>query len=308
MSRPVYVLIGGRGFMGGAYATHLRRAGHDVLIVGRDDGIDESTRGLLTSAPGRHCVVVDFAYTSVPNSSFSDPVRDFSDNLHNVLRHVEFAKQLPSATYVYVSSGGTVYGNSTAHAPIREDHRNVPLSPYGITKLACERYVLMYREVHGVDVRIVRPSNVYGPGQRPFRGQGIVATVLAQLLAGRRVQVYGDGSTVRDYLFIDDFCTALDVVIAAGGNGEIYNVGSSTGVSIAQLLDVMKGILDLTALDIERLPARPFDVRYNVLNSDKLMRLHHWRPNVRLDSGVARTAAWLRESQPSESRGLTSVG
>lgn len=291
-TRTAFLLIGGAGFMGSAFARHLEATGATVVTVGRGASLEDAAKALAARDPG-HCTVVDFAYTSVPNSSFEDPVGDYSDNLYNLLRHVEFVRSLPHATYIYISSGGTVYGNPDDAVPIDEAHRNVPLAPYGITKLACERYALMYQQVHGLDVKIVRPSNVYGPGQRPFRGQGIVSTMLARLMGGHGVRMFGDGSTVRDYLYVTDFCRALDDVIRFGRNGEIYNIGSGEGVDITGLLARMQTCLGKPTIEVERLPMRPFDVRYNVLDPRKLRTLNGWSPRVSLDDGLAQSAAWL---------------
>lgn len=296
--RPLHVLIGGGGFMGGAYAKFLVAAGLDVRLVLRGALADEAASGALLDSliESTHTsfVIVDFAYTSVPNSSFDDPVKDYSENLYNVLRHIDFARRLPHARYVYISSGGTVYGNVRAQQAISEAQQNVPLSPYGITKLACERYVLMHNEVHGIDATIVRPANVFGPGQKPFRGQGIVSTVAAKLLRGEPIQLYGAGLTVRDFLFVDDFCAALADIVAFGASGEIYNVGSQQGCSIVDLVAMIQTQLGLHEIEIETLPFRPFDVRFNVLETTKLRALNGWKPTVTVADGVAQTIAWLR--------------
>lgn len=297
-----HVLIGGAGFMGSAFDSHLRRNGRRTLVIGRGALHDEAGRDQLQRTlqqAGQDLVVVDFAYTSVPNTSFDDPIRDYSDNLYNLLRHVQFTLTLPRSRYVYVSSGGTIYGTASETATIDELHRTVPLSPYGITKLACERYALMYHEVHGLPVKIVRPSNVYGPGQKPFRGQGLVSTVAATLLAKRPVKVFGDGSTVRDYLHVDDFCAALDDVVEFGADGEIYNIGSGNGHDINELISAIGRQLRFDDFPIERLPFRPFDVRFNVLDATKMRSLNGWRPKVDLEAGLASSIAWLQSLEPS---------
>lgn len=296
-SEKCYIIIGAKGFIGAAVSGFLKKIGYQVFDVLRGEisgqQSDFAFLGNLNDYNGKQLVVIDFAYTSVPNSSFKDPIKDYSENLYNVIRHIEFVRQLPNAVYVYISSGGTVYGNACDHQPVLEDHANVPLSPYGITKLACERYVLMYKEVYNLNVRIVRPSNIYGPGQKPFRGQGLIATAIAKILQQEPIQVFGDGMQVRDYLYIDDFCRVISDIVDYGENGFIYNTGSGTGHTIIDILQHIGSILN-EPLEIEYLPFRPFDVRYNVLNSQKVHQLNNWMPNTTLQKGLLQTVEWIK--------------
>lgn len=296
--RPSFILIGAAGFIGSAFSKYLRHNSYQVFDVfrGQISGIESDFHFIaeLLQMEYKHLIVVDFAYTSVPNSSFKEPVRDYSENLYNVIRHLEFVKQLPHATYVYISSGGTVYGNSAENKPLDENHSNIPLSPYGITKLACEKYALMYKEVYDLDVRVVRPSNIYGPGQKPFRGQGIIATAIAKIIQNEPVQLFGDGSQVRDYLYINDFCRVLCDVVEHGKNGGIYNTGSGVGYTLKEILQEIETQLG-TSVTIEYLPFRPFDVRYNVLDSSKVSAINNWTPSVSLTKGLEQTIRWIGE-------------
>lgn len=301
-NRHSFIIIGAAGFIGSAFSAYLKKRDFQVFDVfrGQISGIESDFHFIsdLIQMKDKHLVVVDFAYTSVPNSSFKDPVRDYSENLYNVIRHLEFVKQLPNASYIYISSGGTVYGNIEKLKPINEQSTNVPLSPYGITKLACERYSLMYKEVYNVDVKIVRPSNIYGPGQKPYRGQGIIATAIAKVLNDEPVQLFGDGSQVRDYLYIDDFCKVLFDVVENGKTGNIYNTGSGVGYTIKGILSEIEAAVGKSP-SIERLPFRPFDVRYNVLDSTAVTALKGWSPVVSLKDGLKATKEWIKEYQSS---------
>ncbi len=298
-----FLLIGGGGFIGKALSDFLDRKGFDVTAILRGQisnaANDHSLKDksyynlLLENAKFNKNVVIDLAYTSVPGTSFSDPVKDFSENLYNVISHLEFARQLPNVTYVYISSGGTVYGNSAVTLPIKESSANNPLSPYGITKLACEKYVLMYKEVYGMDVRIVRPSNVYGNGQLPFRGQGFIATAIAKILGGETIQIFGDGGAIRDYLHVDDFSSAVMDVITYGSNGEVYNVGSGIGLSINEVLSEIGNHITGYPVNVDFLPLRPFDVAYNVLDNKKISEINSWQPSIAFPQGLSSTIAWI---------------
>lgn len=294
--KPTFILIGAGGFIGSAFSNYLKKNSFQVFDVfrGQISGIESDFHFIaeILKVEYNELIVIDFAYTSVPNSSFKDPVRDYSENLYNVIRHLEFTKQLPHSTYIYISSGGTVYGNTTCNEPINELHPNIPLSPYGITKLACEKYVLMYKEVYGLNVKIVRPSNIYGPGQKPHRGQGFIATAIAKILNNEPLQLFGDGLQVRDYLYIDDFCDVLYDVVTFGENGSIYNTGSTMGYTLIDILNNITHQLG-TSVAVEYLPARPFDVRYNVLDSSVVSSLNNWSPSITLKEGLKATIKWL---------------
>jgi UDP-glucose 4-epimerase len=279
------LLIGGTGFMGSGLANYFNQKGHYVVTVGRSDlhtvprikHYNVAAMGwpqIVTELKERaDWIALDLAYTSVPNTSFTDPIKDFSDNLYLVNRHLEFMEALKVKRYIYISSGGTVYGEPV-RIPIPETAGNFPLSPYGITKMAAERYVYMHHRVYEFPAIIVRPSNIYGPGQIPFRGQGFIATALGLAVKGSPVQVYGNGDQERDYLFIDDFCSGIDAVVSKGKPGEIYNLGSGNGLSLNRIVETINELItsDGTYLPKTYQPARPFDVKQNVLDCTKARR------------------------------------
>ncbi|QQL50202.1 NAD-dependent epimerase/dehydratase family protein [Mucilaginibacter ginkgonis] len=290
-----FIIIGAAGFLGSTMTAYLKEKGFEVyeILRGQISGIELDFNFLsnlvkVTNNP----VVIDFSYTSVPNTSFQDPVKDYSENLYNVIRHLEFVKQLHNPTYVYISSGGTVYGNLDVNKAVDENYQNNPLSPYGITKLCCEKYVMMYNQVHNLKTKIIRPSNIYGPGQKPFRGQGIIANAIVKMLKGQPIQVFGNGDQVRDYLYVDDFTSAIfDVVIH--GTDDIYNIGFGRGYSINDLIAKIEKLLNIP-FRIEQLPFRPFDVQYNVLDTSRLKSLNNWSPETNIDEGLNQSISWLK--------------
>jgi UDP-glucose 4-epimerase len=294
-TNPV-ILIGGSGFLGRAYADHLGRRGRDVHLVGRADWGSGRADALAEAMARRDPEIVDFAYATVPSSSFADPVGDFTANLGAMIRHLEYSRRIGAARHLFVSSGGTVYGDQ-GNRPLAEDSPTRPISPYGITKLASEHYAEMYRRL-GVPTLVVRPSNIFGPGQAPFRGQGLVATAFGAALAGRPLTLFGDGSQRRDYLFVDDCCTGLDAVLARGEVGQAYNLGCGDATSTADLLAAIGAITaaDDCPLTIAAEPARPFDVGSNLLDIGRLRDGLGWHPTTSLDDGLQRTWRWIRES------------
>jgi UDP-glucose 4-epimerase len=301
-------LIGGNGFLGSNFRDAFHNDFDKILVLGRNMNIgplrkNEIYHSIATLSIARVAevirnenidTVIDLSYNTVPKSSFDNPISDFSENLYTVIHHLEIIRCLPGVKYVYVSSGGTVYGNAENTKPITEEHPNIPLSPYGITKLTSERYALMYKAIYDLDVIILRPSNVYGPGQKPFKGQGFIATAIAKGLQGNPVQIFGDGTHVRDYVYISDFCSALKEIIEKGKNGSIYNIGFGKGYTINEVTEKIRDIGGVQNLKVESLPARPFDVHYNVLDYKRIKALTDWEPKVQLEEGLSLSAQWIK--------------
>lgn len=300
-----YVLFGGDGFLGSAFRRTI--TSKKVTVIGRSE--DVTVEGAQYFSVNKHSlndiyqsigkpadtVIIDFAYSSVPKTSFDDPVKDFTENLSTVIRHLDFAVAINASKYIYISSGGTVYGNCE-QSLIAESASNFPISPYGITKMACERYVNMYHVVHGLNTCVVRPSNIYGQGQKPFRGQGFISTALALAFENKAVTVFGDGSTIRDFLYVQDFCEAMVEITHNGKSGEIYNVGSGRGHSITEIVDQINRVInrDKKSLSVQHLSQRPFDVRSNVLDRTKIGAITDWYPKTDLITGISHTWDWIK--------------
>lgn len=297
---PPLILIGGHGFLGSAFAAHAAAAGREVHRVGRSSIPNPGPRAwhwdaaddLAAAMAGRAPQIVDFAYATVPSTSFGDPVADFTANLGAVIRHLDFARAIAAGVYLFISSGGTVYGDD-AGLPLTEESPTRPISPYGITKLAGEHYALMYRRL-GVTVMIARPSNVYGPGQRARHGQGLVAAAFAAALADLPMTLFGDGAQLRDYLYVDDFCAALDAILISGEDGATYNVGSGIGVRLDDLLAMIGAMVASDGCKLNVVPAdpRPFDVDRNVLDSGRVAAATGWRAKTTLEEGLEHSWRW----------------
>lgn len=302
MDNPVSCfLIGGAGFLGSAFSTYLKQKQITAYNLLRGEIFDSGThqlhKKLFDKIPiNKTNIVIDFAYASVPHTSFFNPIKDFTENLNNVNCHLDFVSKLPNATYIYISSGGTVYGNVEQKKPIKETADNFPISPYGITKLASEKYALMHKEIYGLDVKIVRPANIYGPGQRPFRGQGFIATAISKMILQESVQLFGNGNIIRDYLYIDDFCDALYGIMKKGTNGNIYNVGSQVGYCTNEVVEIIERVIATNKkASVDYFPARLFDVAYNVLDCKKIKELDTGFVKVKLEDGILSTYNWLKE-------------
>jgi UDP-glucose 4-epimerase len=255
---------------------------------------DFANTALLATLLDDHEEVVHLAYASVPNTVISDPLADLVQNLTPAIG-LFAASARRGRKLLLVSSGGTVYGEALA-IPITELHPTQPVSPYGLTKLTIENFARMCSAVHGLALICVRPANAYGVGQRPFSGQGFISTAMAAAMRGDPVKLFGREGTVRDYLYIDDLARGVARALDFGQPGETYNLGSGVGLSNRQVLEAITPVLHRMGmnLDIEELPARPTDVKVNVLDSNKLRDHTGWQPRVDLTEGLERTARWLK--------------
>jgi UDP-glucose 4-epimerase len=195
---------------------------------------------------------------------------------------------------VFSSSGGTVYGVPRA-VPITEEHPTNPLCSYGITKLAVEKYIALYHHLNGLDYRIIRFSNPYGPRQSIDSAQGAVAVFLGHALHNSPITVWGDGSVRRDYIHIDDAAAVCATAATRDIPPGIYNVGSGKSISVNELLDTIKSVVGRLP-EIKRTPGRKIDVPENVLDTSKIHSALKWSPSVSLRDGIERTWNWLKES------------
>lgn len=306
----ITAVIGGAGFIGRAVVDELLAQGRRVVVIGREENPEPALPGgvryvhspandnsvALKQALQKVDEVVDLAYATVPGTSFQDPVNDILVNLPEAVRLFELAATLPLKKFVWISSGGTVYGRTSADL-IPETHPTLPLSPYGITKLAIEKYAHMYFESKGLPIVCVRPSNAFGEGQRTYSGQGFIATAVASILDGRALTLFSEEGTIRDYLHVADVAAGIVAALLYGRPGEVYNLGSSAGLTNRQVLNYLVPLAAESghSVQINVLPARPFDVPANVLDCTKLRAETGWQPRLTFVQALARTWVWYAQ-------------
>lgn len=321
-------VIGGAGFIGRYLVAQLLESGRDVLVIGRrsepppyiskravyvacDYGDSEALRRHLDGCDE----IIDLAYATVPQTSFVNPVFDLQANLPASVGLLQEAAKLPRLRQLMiVSSGGTIYG-PVSNLPITEDSPTAPISPYGITKLTLEHYARMFHRMQGLPVTIVRPANAYGPGQRPFVGQGFIATAIGHILKREKVTIFGEQGTIRDYLHVSDVAAGMLAALMCEGRGESYNIGSGVGRNNRDVLSAIAphAIRAGYEVTLNIGPERHFDVPANVLCIKKLAGLTGWQPRVAFEDGIEEV--WsdivtalspLIESDNNESDGLRS--
>lgn len=301
-------LVGGGGFIGTRLARTLS-ATRSLLVVDSDPRAgtrlpaevellvgDYQDPAVLAQALEGMDEVILLAYATVPKTSYDNPVQDILANLPPVVTLFDLAADKGVGRVVLLSSGGTVYGPST-QARIREDQATNPISPYGITKLSLEKYALMYHRLKGLPVVIVRPANAYGVGQRPFSGQGFIATAIGSLLLDREVVIFGPEGTIRDYVHVEDVARGVAAALEFGEDGGIYNIGTGIGRSNLEIMNFLDDLAREEGLRprISHLPERRFDVPWNVLDSSLLSSASGWSPRVSLERGLREMWTWLKD-------------
>jgi UDP-glucose 4-epimerase len=230
--------------------------------------------------------------TTLPKSSIADPVFDIETNLMGSLRLLDHAVRQGLRKIIFLSSGGTVYG-LPLRLPISEDHPTNPTCSYGIIKLAIEKYLGLYHHLYGLDFCVLRLSNPFGERQRTKGSQGAVTVFLGKALRGEPIEIWGDGSVVRDYMHISDTVRAILLAMDYEGDTRVMNIGSGCGSSLNEVLDAISQVLG-RQVDRTYIKARSFDVPANILAIDRARASLGWSPQVSFIDGLKRTAEWLR--------------
>jgi len=302
------VLFGGGGFIGSTIADRLLLDGHELRIFERPRvppyrKFSESERvewvtGDLSSvhdvgnAVRGMDVVMHLVSTTLPKSSNDDPVYDVQSNVVATLQMLNAVVAHKIGKIIFISSGGTVYGNPM-YLPIDEKHPTEPLVSYGITKLTIEKYLQMYSHSYGIKAITLRVANPYGERQRIETAQGAVGVFLHRALSGLPIEIWGDGSVTRDYIHVSDVAEAFVKAVEYQGACNCFNVSSGSGASLNELVKVLENILD-KHIDVSYKSARPFDVPVSILSNDLARKELNWIPKVHMHEGIARTSEWVR--------------
>jgi len=304
------LVLGGAGFIGSHLAEALLQTGHRVRVFDRPHvdrlswfspsrGFETFTgdflnpQALATALRGAE-VVFHLVSTTLPKTSNDNPLYDVETNVLGTLRLLELCRDHEVRRIVFVSSGGTVYGTPRS-IPIEESHPTQPACSYGIHKLTVEKYLDLTRMLYGLDYCVLRPSNVYGPGQRLDIAQGAVGVFLHHALQDTPIEIWGDGSVIRDYVYVTDAVAALLKAMTFEGEQKIFNVGSGVGVSLNDLIGYIEGLVG-HRVKVEHKAARSLDVPVNVLDCSLARRHLGWSASTPLALGLLHTYEWMRSA------------
>jgi UDP-glucose 4-epimerase len=299
------IVLGGGGFLGVNLCRRLAAAGGRVRAFGRRCLFPRALAGIewyqgnfadaaaLAAAIESYEVVFHLVHATTPHSANLDMAADLQQNVVSSLALLDISRSLGVKRIVFVSSGGVVYGQAK-QIPTPEDAPTEPITAYGISKLAIEKYLALYQHLHGLDFRVLRVANPFGPFQVATKNQGIIAALIAQALAHQPAEIWGDGSVVRDYIFVDDVIDALLAAAADRSDARVFNIGSGRGRSLREIIAALEAALG-RKMDIAWKPGRPIDVPTSILSIDRARTVLGWTPQTPFEQGLEQTIAWWRD-------------
>jgi UDP-glucose 4-epimerase len=291
--------VGGNGFIGCHLVCALQAGGHDVTVTGRrphpvrplPEGVRYRSASLgdkavLSAMLVGVDAVVHLASATVPATADRNPSEDVAQNLLETLALLEAMDRAGVRRLLFLSSGGTVYGRPET-VPVPETHRLAPTCSYGIVKVAIESYLELHARTAGLRPVVIRASNPYGPLQGNVGVQGIVGTFMQRLRDGRPIEIWGDGSVVRDYVFVTDLVGLCIAALESERTG-VYNGGSGVGTAVS---DIARLVQQVTGREAEILyrSGRQLDVPVSVLDSTRARSDFGWVAKTQLADGIART-------------------
>lgn len=300
----------GCGFIGSHVVTELAAGGSSPVVLTRSPLATEVAAAVeaddLHLADAADADAVEHALGDVrhvafcaggllPAASERDPELDTDLTLPPLLTVLAALRTRPGVTLTYLSSGGTAYGEPE-RLPVREDDATRPISSYGRLHLVCEAAIAREQSEFGLRARILRCSSVYGEHQRPDRGQGAVATFLHRIERGDPIDLYGGGTTIRDYVYAGDVARVLVGLLGRRDGASIINVGAGEGTSLLELLRLVERQVGRPARVIAH-PEREFDVHKIVLDTARMRALVDFEPTP-LATGISRTHSWLAAATP----------
>jgi UDP-glucose 4-epimerase len=295
------LVIGGNGFVGSHVVDQLVRQGHEVGVYDRfssdvnrfeSAGVRRHIGDFLDAegigrAVRNYQVVYHLMTTTTPATATSDPLLDIRTNVVGSVDLLRAAAKAGIEHFYFASSGGTIYG-TVPDRPAREDDPTVPISPYGIGKLTIERYLDFYRVTTGMQTTSFRISNAFGTRQNPLRPQGVIPIFLRSVLEGRPIQVLGDGSMSRDYIYVEDVARAMVRPLSGEHMHDAYNIGSGVATTVNEVVELIR---DITRREFDTIhtPAPSTFVDRVVLDTSRYRADFGDFMNVGLRDGIART-------------------
>ena len=301
------LVLGAGGFLGGQLASALcdRRATVEGYCRSLPPSADARVRWTVAAFDDDRALAKalhdqELVFLLGPSSgdlAAPDAAQRFAEHVAWTARLLDAARVAGVRTIVFASSGGAVYG-AGAMLPTPESSPAQPISFYGLNRVAIECHLELYRRLYGLDYRVLRIANCYGPGQSPLRARGFVAVALQRAMSGRPIEIWGSSAIARDFIYVDDVVRALVHVAGFDGQQRIFNVGSGVARTLGEVIGDIARVLGMSDVAVIAMPPRLVDVPVSVLDTTRIRALTRWRERVCWEDGLAHTAEWLRAAYP----------
>lgn len=300
-------VLGAGGFLGTNLCLALRPRVASLRAFGRRQSFPSALHGIewisgdfadptsVAAAISGCDTVFHLVNATTPASANIDKLADLQSNVAPTLRLLEACREAGVTRIVFVSSGGTIYG-MPQQVPTPETAPTDPITAYGISKLAIEKYLGLYEYLHGLQYRVLRVANPFGPYQTSLKGQGVIAAFMHQCAAHEPIHIWGDGQTVRDYVYVTDVIDALLCAAEHEGASRVFNIGAGQGRSLLEILDAIKQVSALSP-EVQFSPGRSVDIPRSVLDISLARQELGWQPQTSFDEGMRRTWAWTIAQQ-----------
>jgi len=312
------LVTGGAGFIGSHVTDAYRAAGHHVVVVDTLLGENRTPVDVaLHRVDIRSVALEDVVREERPEvvshhaaqanvrQSLLDPVADAETNVLGTLRVLELAVRYQVGQVIFSSTAGALYGEPR-RLPVHEDDPIQPTSPYGFHKYLGEQYMAYFRRVHGLNTTILRYGNVYGPRQDPSTEAGVIAIFSVALLSGRRPVIFGDGTQVRDFVYVGDVAE-VNLRVLGRDLAMPVHIGSGTGTPVHDVAEQLRELAGAEAVP-DHGPAIPGEVYKIFLDVTRARQLLGWEARVSLEEGLRRTVEWFRKHRLKRARGSRPTG
>ncbi len=300
------LVTGGAGFIASQVADAFINDGHEVFILdnlatGFEKNInpkakfikDDITNKQLSSLfeKEKFDVVNHHAAQMDVRRSVADPAFDANTNIIGTINLLQNCIKTGVKKFMFASTGGAVYGEQS-YFPADENHPTSPLSPYGISKLAVEKYLYFYHVQYKLNYTILRYANIYGPRQNPFGEAGVVAIFSSKLLKGEQPVINGNGLQTRDYVFVGDVVKA-NLTALKDEHSDVYNIGTGKETNVNDLYGILNNLVGKGQVE-KHGPAAPGEQMRSVITSDKFYKKFGWRPSTTLEDGLKKTVEFFK--------------
>jgi UDP-glucose 4-epimerase len=304
--QPKRILVtGGGGFIGKHLIERLLSQGHTVSVLDivapaiKHQNLNYISGSFLHSevvvgAIKGMQVLYHLAATKFPQNANAEPIADISENIVGSAQLFQLAVENGLEKTIFCSSGGAVYGETNA-VPIREDQPTIPIAAYGMSKLAVENYLRFFGRQGEMQTVSLRVANPYGPKQNINNAQGALTTFCAKAIREEKIEIWGDGSVERDYIFIADVIDAFVACLDTDLDGRPINIGSGVGLSLNEIIQQIRDVQD-TNISVQYFPGRAFDVPKNFLDISRAKEILNWSPKTDLSDGIRTTLDYIKEN------------